>query len=178
MALFFARERRHTVFPVTRTPWVTFGCFGTLIERQAGSDRTRPIADVEAMLAELRAHGCRLGVLTNCDDRQFELVHVMFHQPFDLFVTAERIRGRKPAPWHFRAFEQMVRVRRADWVHVACSWVCDIEPARALGISTVWLDRGRSAAEPPAAGVRVHSASEAICAIAERLTQSEAALAV
>jgi 2-haloacid dehalogenase/putative hydrolase of the HAD superfamily len=156
---------------------VTFGCFGTLVERQA-SGIVRPIADVEAMLTGLRARGCQLGVLTNCDDRQFEVVHRTFHRPFDLFVTSERIRGRKPARWHFRAFELMARVRRTDWVHVACSWKYDIEPAGALGVSAVWLDRERSVADPRAAEMRVCSALEVVEAIGQRLEGSDVAMTV
>jgi len=166
------------VSAVTRAPWVTFGCFGTLVERQAGSDVVRPMADVEAMLAELRARGFRLAVLTNCDDRQFEVAHRTFRQPFDLFVTSERIRGRKPAPWHFRAFEQMARVRRTHWVHVGCSWNHDIGPASALGVSAVWLDRERTVADPRAADLRVCTATEAVDAIAARLERSGVVMAV
>ena len=133
---------------------------------------------MEPLLAELRLRQYRLGVLTNFDDREFEAMHRMFQRPFDLFVTSERIRGRKPAPWHFRAFEQLAKVCRTQWVHVACSWHYDVAPAAALGIKVVWLDRGPSTGEPHAADVRVCSAAEAVDAIAERLERSNIALAV
>lgn len=135
------------------------------------------MADVEPMLAQLRARRYRLGVLTNCSDREFEVVHHTFRQPFDLFVTSERIRGRKPSPWHFRAFEQMARVSRKQWVHVACSWNYDIVPASALGVATVWLDREGSS-DPRGAGVRVHTTAEAIDVIVARLEQFDVATAV
>jgi 2-haloacid dehalogenase len=106
----------------------------------------RPFDDAEPLLAALRANGYRLAVLTNCDDDLFETTHRTFGTPFDLFVTAERVRGYKPAPWHFRAFELLTGVQRADWVHVAASRYHDIEPARALGIKHVWLDRNASLA--------------------------------
>ena len=64
------------------------------------------------MLAELRRRGYRLGVLTNVDDDLFEITHRGFATPFNLFVTAERVRGYKPEPWLFRAFERMTRVTR------------------------------------------------------------------
>jgi len=115
--------------------------------------------DVEPMLAELRREGWRLAVLTNCDDDLFELTHRTFRQPFDLFVTAERVRGYKPAPWHFRAFQRLTRATARDWVHVACSWYHDIEPAQALGIHRVWLDRERSGENPATASAHVHSAA-------------------
>jgi 2-haloacid dehalogenase len=105
----------------------------------------RPFDDADVVLAKLRDKGYRIGVLTNCDDDLFEITHRRFRTPFDLFVTAERIRGYKPAPWHFRAFELMTGVRKANWVHVGSSWYHDIAPARELGIKHVWFDRDSSA---------------------------------
>ena len=49
--------------------------------------------DVEAMLAELRGKGYRLAVLTNCDDDLFWTTHRLFRTPFDMVLTAERVRG-------------------------------------------------------------------------------------
>jgi 2-haloacid dehalogenase len=124
--------------------------------------------DVEPMLAELRRNGWRLGVLTNCDDDLFEITHRSFRMPFDLFVTAERVRGYKPAPWHFRAFQQLTRVNHCEWVHVACSWYHDIAPARDLRIRRVWLDRDHTGEDPTTASVRITSASE-VCEAIGRL---------
>lgn len=133
------------------------------IERSWGS---LPIFDdAEPMLAELRRNGWRLAVLTNCDDDLFEVTHRTFRSPFDLFVTAERVRGYKPAPWHFSAFRQITRVRRCNWVHVACSWYHDIAPARALGISSVWLDRERTGEDASMASARVFSATDVASAV-------------
>ncbi len=123
--------------------------------------------DVEAMLAELRRKGFRLAVLTNCDDDLFEITHRAFSTPFDLFVTAERVRGYKPAPWHFRAFERLTGAGKCNWVHVACSWYHDIAPAQALGIKRVWLDRERTGEDPSFASVHVHSATDVAGAIDE-----------
>jgi len=215
----------------TRTPWVTFDCFGTLVDWQAGFaamlapitgdrmwdvvrayheserliEREKPhrpykdvlaaalmraaaecevrisesdarmfarcwgsmglFDDVELMLAELRRKGCRLAVLTNCDDDLFEITHRAFSAPFDLVLTAERVRGYKPAPWHFRGFERVTRSSRTEWVHVACSWYHDIAPAQALGIKRVWLDRERTGEDPSAASVHVHAAADVVGAV-------------
>jgi 2-haloacid dehalogenase len=116
--------------------------------------------DVEATLAELRAKGWRLAVLTNCDEDLFEVTHRLFRAPFDFVLTAERVRGYKPAPWHFRGFERLMRVDRQEWVHVACSWYHDIAPAQALGIPHVWLDRERTGEPGIPAAAHVHSATE------------------
>ena len=232
MALFFlCADKEVVVSAAVRTRWVTFDCFGTLVDWQAGftatlapyaGDRVQEIVrayhacerlvererpyrsykdvlvtalvraaaqfgvrlsesdarrlphswatmrlfdDVEAMLAELRRKGFRLAVLTNCDDDLFEVTHRTFKTPFDLFVTAERVRGYKPAPWHFRAFERLTGARKSDWVHVACSWYHDIAPARALGIKRVWLDRERTGEDPSTACVHVHSATDVVRSI-------------
>ena len=216
---------------VTSTRWVTFDCYGTLVDWQAGfaatlsrfaGDRVcdvvrryhacerrveheqphrpykdvlvtavvraaaesgvslsdtdaqalpaawgsmRLFQDVEGLLAELRRKGFRLAVLTNCDDDLFEATHRTFRTPFDLFLTAERVRGYKPAPWHFRAFELITGARRSDWVHVACSWYHDIAPAQALGIRRVWLDRERTGEDAASASFHVHTAADAAHAI-------------
>jgi 2-haloacid dehalogenase len=121
--------------------------------------------DVESMLASLRRDGWRLAVLTNCDDDLFETTHRTFRAPFDLFVTAERVRGYKPAPWHFRAFEQITRARRTDWVHVASGWYHDIAPARTVGIQRVWLDRDRTTDDSSMVSALVHRAVDVPAAI-------------
>ena len=151
--------------PLTTTRWVTFGCYGTLIDGRPGTPGSRPFADVEALLAEFRRRGWKLAVLTNSDDGPFEAAHRTFRLPFDLFVTAERVRGYKPAPWHFRAFELITRVDRRDWVHVACSWYHDIAPAASLGIRRVWLDRGDGTGDPTKADARVHTTADAVRAV-------------
>jgi 2-haloacid dehalogenase len=130
----------------------------------------RPFDDVEAMLAELRSQGWRLAVLTNCDEDLFAVTHGMFRMPFDFVLTAERVRGYKPAAWHFRGFELLMRMERCDWVHVACSWYHDIEPARALGIQHVWLDRERTGEPGVQESAHVHLAAD-VAGVVDRLFQ-------
>src|SRR5216683_3061881 len=128
---------------------------------------TLPVfADAEAMLAALRAEGHRLGVLTNCDEDLFEQTHRSFRTPFDLVVTAERVRDYKPSPAHFRYFSRVSGVKAGEWVHVANSWYHDITPARDLGIPRIWLDRDDTGEDPAAASARVRSAAHVAEAIA------------
>jgi 2-haloacid dehalogenase len=112
------------------------------------------------MLASLRARDCRLAVLTNCDEDLFEQTHRCFRQPFDLVVTAERVRDYKPSLAHFHAFSQATCVAPDNWVHVACSWHHDIAPARVLGIKRIWLDREGTSEDAGAASAHVRSALE------------------
>ena len=165
------------MFPAHHNRWVTFDCYGTLVPRvppaeshgQAfGTERKpaiRPFSDVEPLLAELRLRGYKLGVLTNCDDAQFEAAHRAFRQPFDLFVTADRIRAHKPDLWHFRAFQLMAQVRKDDWIHVASDWERDIVPAEIFGVQRVWLDRDGTGEDPSHASAHVRSAADAGLAI-------------
>jgi 2-haloacid dehalogenase len=108
-------------------------------------------ADVEPALAGLRALGCRLAVLTNCDDVLFARTQKSFRQPFDMVVTAEQVKDYKPSTGHFRRFYRLSGVDESNWVHVACSWFHDIEPARGLGIKRIWIDRDRSGQDKSAA---------------------------
>lgn len=129
-------------------------------------DSLRVFEDVEPMLAGLRAAGYRLGVLTNCDDGLFDRTHRSFRTPFDLVVTAERVRDYKPAPAHFRYFARSTGVRPEDWIHVACSWYHDIATVQDLGIARIWLDRDDTGEDPATASARVRSASEVCDAVA------------
>jgi len=124
--------------------------------------------DVEEMLSGLRAMGCRLGVLTNCDEDLFEQTHRCFRQPFDLVVTAERVRDYKPSLNHFRVFSRTSGVAHNEWVHVACSWFHDIAPAAEFGIRRIWLDRDETGEDAAIASAHVRSASE-ICATIKRI---------
>ena len=128
---------------------------------------TMPVfEDVEPMLASLRAEGCRLGVLTNCDEDLFAETHRAFRAPFDLVVTAERVRDYKPSPTHFRYFSRISGVKDGNWIHVANSWYHDISPARDLGIARVWLDRDDTGDDASAASARVRSATRVREAVA------------
>jgi 2-haloacid dehalogenase len=128
-------------------------------------------ADVEEMLTGLRAMGCRLAVLTNCDDDLFAQTHQCFPQPFDLVITAERVGNYKPSPAHFRAFSEASGTSFDDWVHVACSWYHDIAPARALGIKSAWLDRDGTGEDASVASAHVRSAA-VVCETVKRLYET------
>lgn len=162
------------MFPARHNRWVTFDCFGTLVDR--GASPSRPFGDIEGLLAELRLHGYKLGVLTNRNDREFEAAHRTFRKPFDLFVTAERVRARKPDLWHFRAFQLLSQARKDHWVHIASDWQHDIVPAEVFGIQRVWLDRNGTGEDPSRATVHVRTAADAARAV-DWLFQEQAACA-
>jgi 2-haloacid dehalogenase len=131
-----------------------------------GWSQLRLFGDVEKALAQLRSAGWKLGVLTNCDDDLFEQTHRSFRQPFDLVVTAERVRSYKPALAHFKFFQEETGIHSDDWVHVACSWFHDIAPTRDLGVKSVWLDRDRTGQDVPNGCLRISSADDLHQAVA------------
>src|SRR5207237_827095 len=101
----------------------------------------------------------------------FDQTQRSFAAPFDLVVTAERVRDYKPSLTHFRYFSQVTDAQAGGWIHVACSWHFDIAPARELGIGRIWLDRENTGEDPAAASAHVHSASE-VCEAVARLGRS------
>jgi 2-haloacid dehalogenase len=136
---------------------------------------TMPVfEDVEPMLADLRADGCRLAVLTNCDEDLFAGTQRAFRVPFDLVVTAERVYDYKPSPTHFRYFSRVSGAKDGEWIHVANSWFHDIAPARDLNIPRIWLDRDDTGDDPSAASGRVRSAAQIREAVATLLRRGQA----
>jgi 2-haloacid dehalogenase len=97
--------------------------------------------DAGPALATLKERGWRLAFLTNCDEDLFATTRNRLPVPFDAWVTAEEARSYKPELAHFRRFAEKTGVTRADWIHVANSWVLDILPSARMGLRCVWVDR-------------------------------------
>jgi 2-haloacid dehalogenase len=110
-------------------------------------------ADSAAALAALKRR-YRLGVITNCDDDLFALSNRRLDVEFDWVITAQQAGGYKPRLENFTYAFERIDVPRERILHVAQSLFHDHVPAKALGMTTVWIDRrqGRegSGATPPA----------------------------
>jgi 2-haloacid dehalogenase len=111
-----------------------------------------PFPDSAAALASL-AKRFRLCVVSNVDRDLFAATDAALGSPFAEIVTADQVRSYKPATAHFEEALRRLALDRSAVVHVAQSLFHDIEPARALGFRTVWVDRrgGRAggATRPP-----------------------------
>jgi 2-haloalkanoic acid dehalogenase type II len=115
-----------------------------------------PFPDTNAALKRLRLHGIRLGILSNVDEDLLAGTRQHLDAPFDLVVTAERVRSYKPGPAHFEAARARLGPT-ARWLHAAQSYFHDVVPARALNIPVAWINRKNEpvgAAGPPMAEFR------------------------
>ena len=96
----------------------------------------------------------RLGVITNCDDDLFAAFNRRLGVEFDWVITAQQAGGYKPRRENFEFAFERIDVPRERILHVAQSLFHDHAPAKALGMTTVWIDRrqGREGfgATPPA----------------------------
>jgi 2-haloacid dehalogenase len=97
----------------------------------------------------------RLGVITNCDDDLFAASNRRLGVTFDQVVTAQQVGSYKPTHRNFEVMFERLGLPRERILHVAQSLFHDHVPAKALGLSTVWVDRRRgqvgSGATKPAA---------------------------
>ncbi len=99
----------------------------------------------------------KLMVVSNVDEQSFQRTASKLGVVLDGLVTAEEVGAYKPDR---RMFEKaMARaagwgVKKGEIVHVAQSLYHDVEPAKELGLRTVWVDRrgGKSGGATPVAG--------------------------
>jgi 2-haloacid dehalogenase/putative hydrolase of the HAD superfamily len=95
--------------------------------------------DVPSALGRLTRSGHRLGILSNVDEDLLAATLPKLGAPFDLVVTAERVRSYKPARAHFDTAR--AAIGKARWLHAAQSLFHDVEPANRLGIASAWINR-------------------------------------
>ena len=112
-----------------------------------------PFPDTVAALKALKRR-YRLAVISNIDDKLFKKTAAHFDVAFDFVVTAEQVGAYKPSPVVFEHALRTFGVPRERILHVAQSLYHDVAPARALGLSTAWINRREGqpgfGATPPA----------------------------
>jgi 2-haloacid dehalogenase len=96
--------------------------------------------DSPAALARL-GERFRLGVITNCDDDLFAGSNRRLGVTFDWVITAQQAHSYKPDHNNFELAFERIDVPRERILHVAQSLFHDHVPAKALGMTTVWIDR-------------------------------------
>ncbi len=124
------------------------------LEGFADSVRDWPaFPDSPAALAALQRK-YKLAILSNIDDDLFAYSARRLQVTFDFIITAQQARSYKPSLNNFRLAFSRIGVPPARILHVAQSLFHDHVPAKALGLSTVWVNRRHgqpgSGATPPA----------------------------
>ena len=117
------------------------------------SQQTNVLADTMAswpvfpetgrVLQQLRDLGWRLAILSNVDDEIIAGTLQQLGDHFDEVITSQQVGSYKPDLGHFETFRS--RCEPGAWLHVACSWVHDVEPATSLGTPTVFVNRENEA---------------------------------
>lgn len=93
-----------------------------------------------------------LTICSNIDDDLFEDTRPTLRAPINHVITAEACGSYKPSPCHFRKALERLNLPPHRVLHVAESRRHDIEPAKALGFQTAWVNRHQLRAGPSASG--------------------------
>lgn len=108
-----------------------------------------PFPDTVQALERL-ARRYRLAVLSNVDDDLFDASARHLGASFEHVITAQQVGSYKPAHGHFQEVLARTGLPRERILHVAQSLFHDIEPARELGFTTLWINRRKGRSGPGA----------------------------
>ncbi len=106
-----------------------------------------PFDDTVAALRELKER-YKLAIISNVDRDLFDGSASQLGVEFDWVVTSQEIGTYKPALGNFRTALGQMGVMREEVLHVAQSLYHDVEPAQAMGLSTVWVNRAGARSTP------------------------------
>lgn len=139
-------------------------------------------AETPGALRRIKAVVGTLAIVSNVDDDLFAGTRVHLEAggaPIDHVITAQQVRSYKPAMAHFERALEVLGCQPRQVLHVAESRYHDIEPAGAMGFTTVWIDRakgGTSASGPGSASGRAPDYTfHTLAALAEALERGEVA---
>lgn len=105
----------------------------------------KPFPDTVPALRRLK-ETCRLAIFSNISDALLAETLKHLEVDFDCLITADAVRSYKPAPGHFLLGLEKLGIPKEKLLHVAESRRHDIEPARVLGIASVWVRRKKEGA--------------------------------
>jgi 2-haloacid dehalogenase len=111
--------------------------------------------DTPGALAALKRRFA-LGIASNVDDALIARTLPHLGVEFDWIVTAEQVRSYKPGRAHFDEMLRRTALPASRILHVAQSLYHDVQPAKALGFTTVWVNRraGREGGATPPSSAR------------------------
>ncbi|VVO58520.1 (S)-2-haloacid dehalogenase [Pseudomonas fluorescens] len=101
-----------------------------------------PFAEVVDTLAQLKALGFKLCIVSNTDDAIIAGNVAQLGGHIDRVITAQQAGAYKPAPRLFDYAHEQLGVTRDEVVHICASPMLDHTAARDMGFRCVWIDRG------------------------------------
>ena len=104
---------------------------------RAARNRVTPYAEVTAALARLRARYTLVSVTNGIS----QIEHTPLADSFDLSLTAAEVGAAKPDPAIFHAASEHCGIPLRHFLHVGDDPERDVEAARRIGVSTVWVNR-------------------------------------
>jgi 2-haloacid dehalogenase len=110
-----------------------------------------PFPETAIVLGELRRRGWRLAILSNTDPELLDASIAAIGVPIEERITVREAGSYKPSPGHWERFFDITAADRARHVHVGASIFHDIEPAVALGLIAVWINRAGASSDAPRA---------------------------
>lgn len=154
------RPYREILSSVVRGFGTRLGFMATEQEQQSlpnSLSAWKPFPDMVSALRRLQTQ-FKLGILSNVDDDLFAATAPRLEINFDYVITAGQARAYKPSRQIFEMAQHRMTVRPGQWLHAGQSIYHDIIPAKALGISTVWVNR--PSIRPGAGAAKAAAAAE------------------
>jgi 2-haloacid dehalogenase len=108
----------------------------------AAIPRMPPFAEVVETLAQLKARGFKLCIVSNTDDDIIAGNVAQLGGHIDRVITAQQAGAYKPAPRLFDYAHAQLGVSRDQVVHICASPLLDHTAARDMHFRCVWIDRG------------------------------------
>ncbi len=105
----------------------------------------QPFPDTITALPALKQK-YRLGIISNIDNDLFADSAKHLQVEFDFVITAEQIKSYKPAKNNFEFAIKKMEIAPEKLLHISQSIYHDIVPAKAIGLSTIWVNRRRGKA--------------------------------
>jgi len=100
----------------------------------------QPFPDTVEALKRLHRY-YKLSIISNIDDDLFAETAKLLQVPFDFVTTALEVKSYKPAFNNFQQALAKMKTGKEQLLHVAESLHHDVQPTRALGIHSVWVNR-------------------------------------
>lgn len=100
----------------------------------------QPFPDTITALQTLKQK-YRLAIISNIDDDLFADTAKHLEVEFDFVITAQQIQSYKPSQNNFEAAIKKMAIAPEKLLHIAQSIYHDIVPAKAMGLSAIWVNR-------------------------------------